>query len=304
MKSIHFFIISFSIFLFNACSIKEKTSVSLPELMQAEAIMYEHPDSALHLLQNMEIPNASQKLEHATWALLMTQAKYKMRINQSDSLINVAYDYFMKQKDAQRKALVLYSKGGICYSNKEIEEAQNFFLEANDYVEKTNDKQLGYLINAQLGSIYVFRSYKEYALKAFNKAHLYAVQSGNSTYIKSSLIYLGRAYSVQKKYEHAIECYEKAIEHAENSHDVKKFITASNELAGVYTEMKEYDKALYHVKQAISKNKIKSITGQINLVIGNIYSKIGQIDSAYYYLTPIVTTEKNPRTINAVCYLL
>ena len=72
-----------------ACSKKENDSVLLPELVQAEAIMYEHPDSALHILQGMQIPNASQKLEHATWALLMTQAKYKNYIKQSDSLADV-----------------------------------------------------------------------------------------------------------------------------------------------------------------------------------------------------------------------
>lgn len=99
----------------------------MPELVQAEAIMYEHPDSALHILQEMQIPATSQELEHATWALLMTQAKYKNYIKQSDSLVNIAYSYFMKREDMQRKALVLYSKGGILYENKNIEEAQKFF---------------------------------------------------------------------------------------------------------------------------------------------------------------------------------
>ena len=116
MKNIHFetiIAVSVIFLFFAACSSKEHSSVSLAELIQAETVMYEYPDSALHILQNMKMPDAAQKLEHATWALLMTQAKYKMYIEQNDSLANIAYNYFMKQEDAQRKALVLYLKGEI-----------------------------------------------------------------------------------------------------------------------------------------------------------------------------------------------
>ena len=136
-----------------ACSTKENGSVLLPELAQAEAIMYEHPDSALHILQGMQIPNASQKLEHATWALLITQAKYKTFMEQLDSLINIAYDYFMKQDGEERKALILYLKGGICHEKQDIENAQKFLLEAADYAEKTDNYRLCYLTNNHLGHI-------------------------------------------------------------------------------------------------------------------------------------------------------
>lgn len=290
--------------LLAACAKKESTSVSLPELIQAETIMYEHPDSALHILQRMQVPDASQKLEHATWALLMVQAKYKMFIKQNDSLVNIAYSYFMKREDAQRKALVLYLKGGILHENKEIEEAQKFFLEAVEYAEQTNDYQLCYLTNNQLGYIYVLRSYNEYALNVFNKAYQYALKSNNSEYVTSSLINLGRSNSVQYNFDIAIDCYKKAIEVAKKNHNVRKVIAASNELAGVYTETKDYKQALYYVRQAIKNNSIGAIKGQLDLTIGDIYSRTGQIDSAYYYLNQIVKFEKNPRTVNAACRIL
>ena len=73
------------------------SSALLPELVQAEEIMYESPDSALHILQTMPIPQPSDKLQYATWALFVTQAKYKLSINQSDSLLNVAILFQQKQ---------------------------------------------------------------------------------------------------------------------------------------------------------------------------------------------------------------
>lgn len=306
MRNVSFITIALtvSIFAFAACSEKEKGSISVPELAQAEAIMYEHPDSALKILQEMQTPAASQKLEYATWALLMTHAKYKMFIRQTDSLVNIAYSYFMKREDAQRKALVLYLKGGICQDNKDIEEAQRLFLEASGYAEKNDDYQLCYLINAQLGNIYVLRSYKEYALDAFSKAYQYALKSNNSEYIASSQMYLGRVYSIQLKFDLAIECYKNAIEVAKQNHSLRKIIASCNELAGVYTETKDYEQAMYYVKQAIKNNSIGAIKGQINLVIGDIYNRTGLIDSAYYYLDRVIAFEKNPRTVNSACRIL
>ncbi|WP_289226548.1 tetratricopeptide repeat protein [uncultured Bacteroides sp.] len=297
-------IISITFLFFTACSSKEQSSTSLPELIQAETIMYQHPDSALHILQNMEMPDATQKLEHATWALLMTQAKYKMYIKQNDSLANIAYKYFMEQEEAQRKALVLYLKGEIFYDNKNIEEAQNFLLKATTYAEKTDDYQLCHLIYAELGCIYARRSYKEYALEAFNKAYQYAIQSKNLKYIISSQIYLGRTYTILEKINLAIESYQAAINIAKENHNIKNVIAASNELAGVYLKIKDYKKALYHAKQAINNNSIVFFKGQTNLIIGEIYNQMGQIDSAYYFFNQATLFKTNTFTVNEVYHAL
>lgn len=84
------------------------TSELCTELQRAEALMYPHPDSALHILQTMDMPG--DELNRATWALFTTQAKYKLSINQSDTLIHIANEYFIKSNNSQRKALVLYYK--------------------------------------------------------------------------------------------------------------------------------------------------------------------------------------------------
>lgn len=112
--------------LSSACTSSKSDSVALlPELATAESIMYEHPDSALHILESMSMPNTADKFQQATWALLMTQVRYKNVIEQSDSLINIAYDYFINKEDAQRRAMVLYYRGAICYEQGEIEKGKN-----------------------------------------------------------------------------------------------------------------------------------------------------------------------------------
>ena len=72
--------------LFLAGCHRPTTSDPCTELQRAEALMYPHPDSALYILQTMDVPG--DELNRATWALFMTQAKYKLSINQSIRHIN------------------------------------------------------------------------------------------------------------------------------------------------------------------------------------------------------------------------
>ena len=77
----------------SACT-NRQTIELLPELSRAESLMYDYPDSALSLLENMNPPSPSDKLQNATWSLLLVQARDKNYVKHtSDSLINVAYNY-------------------------------------------------------------------------------------------------------------------------------------------------------------------------------------------------------------------
>ena len=159
--------------------------------------MYPAPDSALHILQGMTPP--ADELNRATWALLLTQAKYKCDVKQSDSLVNVAYDYFMKREDAQRKALALFLKGGIYEELNKPDAALNYYLEADKVSDKIEDYRLRHLINVRIAILYAHRRLHDYAVEYCEKANQYALLSGDTYYITHSYNNLGRVYSVQKK---------------------------------------------------------------------------------------------------------
>lgn len=278
--------------LLAACAKKESTSVSLPELIQAETIMYEHPDSALHILQRMQMPDASQKLEHATWALLTAQARYKRYIKQSDSLINIAYDYFMGQGNDQRKALVLYIKGGICNENQEIEEAQKYFLEAANYADKGDDHALAYMINLHLGDLYVYRKNNSYAMQAFEQAYQYSLKLDRK-FTANLLIRIARTYANQEKYDKAIEIYNKAINLAKELNESSLPIHCMHEIATIYTRTKDYKSALINIKEAIlsMKKEKRKVPEQFYLTLGDLYRHTGPADSAYHYLNKALKSD-------------
>lgn len=243
-------------------------------------MMYRYPDSALHILQGIQPDIPSENEQYATWALLMTQAQYKNQIEQSDSLINIAYSYFTKHDNAQRKALELYYKGILRHESHHAEDALSFYLEAATEIEKTNDYQLGFLINSEVGLMYLYRKLNDYAMEYFEKAHHNAELSDNQTYIAFSFIYIARAFSQKKQYNKAIEYYEKAIKIGQVNNYPTILASAMNETSFLFLKTGENKKALQYAKDCI---KIKK-TDQRIFSLGDTYRYLKMYDSAYFYL--------------------
>ena len=274
-----------------SCTRNGTNSIFQPKLAQAEAIMYAHPDSALHILQGMQPDSNSDNEQYATWALLMTQAQYKNNIEQSDSLINVAYTYFMNKDNAQRKAMALYYKGALCNETHNAEEALRYYLEAATEVEKTDDHQLGFLINSEVGLMYAYRKLTDYAMRYFEKAHYYAELSKNYEYIAYSFIYIARIHSKKGQENTAIEYYNKAIYIAKENNLTAPLAGAMNEIYLEYIRLGQNEKALYYVKEAVKIDNIDEII----FALGDTYRYLHQHDSASYYLS-LASKSSNIRT--------
>lgn len=273
-------IISIIISLISCTHNKNYPTAFQPELAKAEAMMYRYPDSALHILQGIQPDIPSENEQYATWALLMTQAQYKNQIEQSDSLINIAYSYFTKHDNAQRKALALYYKGILRHESHHAEDALSFYLEAATEIEKTNDYQLGFLINSEVGLMYLYRKLNDYAMEYFEKAHHNAELSDNQTYIAFSFIYIARAFSQKKQYNKAIEYYEKAIKIGQVNNYPTILASAMNETSFLFLKTGENKKAHQYAKDCI---KIKK-TDQRIFSLGDTYRYLKMYDSAYFYL--------------------
>ena len=265
----------------SACHPKGDATTSLSaNLIQAETVMYEFPDSALHILQDMQALPASSKLQNATWTLLMTQAKYKNDIKQSDSLINIAYDYFIKKDNAQRRAMVLYYKGALYEEEHNTEEAKKYFQKAAEEIKKTKDNHLAHLIHSEIGLIYIYRKLYDYAMEYFNKALHYAISSNNFHYIAYSYIYIARAYTLKGQDTKAIEYYKKAIKIGKENHLTVQLAGAMNEIRFLFIRIGDIEKALDYTLESIKINK----TEQNILSLGDTYRLLHQYDSAHYYL--------------------
>ena len=97
--------------LLTACTGKTDYNTTL---VQADSLMASRPDSALHMLQGISTKNLSTKADRAYHALLLTQARDKNYIRQTDdSLIQVAVRYYDTHEDAPLQARAYYYWGSL-----------------------------------------------------------------------------------------------------------------------------------------------------------------------------------------------
>ena len=268
------------------CSGNGKEKTPLPELVHAESVMFDHPDSALYILEDMPMPSARwDKENHALWCLLVTQAQYKQMMKiPSDSLVRIAYDYYKPTDNARRKAMSALYMGGLNYNLGNIEESIRFYLEAKTEMEKTNDYKLGYLVMSGLGRIYLYRNLIEYAFEACQSAYNYSVKDSNLRYQMVSLQYLARCYCLLNNLDKAEQVYEQSAELALELKNNDFYAVVQQELALVYIAQKRFYESL-EVVQTLQPSS------QTYLLRGQIYLCLSKTDSALYYLKKSLRTD-------------
>ena len=268
------------------CSGNGKEKTPLPELVHAESVMFDHPDSALYILEDMPMPSARwDKENHALWCLLVTQAQYKQMMKiPSDSLVRIAYDYYKPTDNARRKAMSALYMGGLNYNLGNIEESIRFYLEAKTEMEKTNDYKLGYLVMSGLGRIYLYRNLIEYAFEACQSAYNYSVKDSNLRYQMVSLQYLARCYCLLNNLDKAEQVYEQSAELALGLKNNDFYAVVQQELALVYIAQKRFYESL-EVVQTLQPSS------QTYLLRGQIYLCLSKTDSALYYLKKSLRTD-------------
>lgn len=270
------------------CSQNHKVTKQTPELAKAEEVMFDHPDSALHILESMPIPSARKDKEnHALWCLLTSQAKVKLIMKiPSDSLVKIAYDYYKSTDNARRKAMSALYMGDINYELGNIEEAMQYYLEGKTEVEKTEDYKTGYLIMSSLGKLYLYRRLNAYALEACTIAYDYAVKDSNKRYQMGALQYLARCYCILNELPKAIETYQKcsdiAVELGLNNKAY--YYDIQTEIALVYKNSSQFLQSLEILKSFPVKFQSSSL-------IGKNYFYLKQYDSAYFYLNKALLTD-------------
>lgn len=280
-----YILIAFTALLNIQCSGDGKEKTPLPELVHAESVMFDHPDSALHILEAMPMPSARRDKEnHALWCLLVTQAQYKQMMKiPSDSLVRIAYDYYKPTDNARRKAMSALYMGDINYELRNIEEAMQYYLEGKTEVEKTDDYKTGYLVMVSLCRLYLYRDFADYALEACRKAYDYAAKDSNKRYQLASLKFMARCYCISDSLSKAIDTYHKCSELTLELELENYYYDIQSEIALVYKNKGDIEKSLEIIKSF-------PIKYQPALLTGKNYYLLGQQDSAYIYLNEALKT--------------
>lgn len=262
-----------------ACS--SRTNIT-PLLSEAEEYMNEKPDSAYLLLKQVESPDLLPKDQNALWCLLYTQAMDKLALpHTSDSLIQVAVDYFENTSLMNRRTQAYYYCGVVYCDLNDVLQAQTYYLKAYEVGQKMNDHYLLGRLYANLGTLYTYQELYQPALEFEKKAIDQFYYLSDSASLSLTLRNIARIYACENKLDSAVYYYSKSLLHTRE--DPSLYIM--NELADVYGKKGEYIQAFSYARDAYLQMETTNDSCLISFTLGDLYMKTSKVDSAYHYLS-------------------
>ena len=263
------------------------------DFRKVENLMPQHPDSALMLLEQIENKENLSRKDKAHYSLLLTEAEDKTYVTHTtDSLISIAADYYEKTDDLGRKAKAWYYKGRINQDLGHPLKAQEYYLKALRDEEKIEDHALLGRIHNHIGMLYAYQKVYEKALpfqkKAVENFHLINDSTGQVFALRD----LGRTFLMLGLQDSSIICNQKAIAL------MRKRIIPSvyTELAGFYIDRQRLEEAHGLLRTSLQNVAKPQAKYPVYLVLGELYKKSGQIDSARFYLQACINSAPLPET--------
>lgn len=165
-------------------------------LSSAESLMNEHPDSALTLLENIEKNFLSKEEDKARYALLLTQARNKCYICETDdSLINVAVRYYNKHSSKGFFLKSCFYKAEILFNKQEYNLAVIMAMKAYELAKETDDFYWIAKSDELLSNIFSKTYNNQEALKYSAEAALYYKKAGKMRNHRYALCDLAVTYA-------------------------------------------------------------------------------------------------------------
>ena len=255
-----------------------------PILEQAEKVMSEHPDSALFLLEQVAAPEKMPERDYATWCLLITEARDKNYIEHtSDSLINVAIQYFEKKKDINRLSEAYYCQGRDLSELSVSEEALTAYLKAKELVRETSDRDLEARINNHLGTLYwENRKFKE-SLVCYQKSYRNYKICRDTIGIINTMQNIGECMRESGQLDSAYHYLDGALKLARQGGITSYTAYLLSSLGNIYTEKKLYEKALAYKKASLNYSEKRNTIYSCYYSIGKLYGNLHKLDSALLF---------------------
>lgn len=205
MRSI-FLPIIIAISLLVGCNKSAPESVEALDL--AEAVMEEHPDSALAILSALNTATLCNDADRALYALLYTQAQDKNYINDTvDIIITRAVDFYRNSDDSYRAMLAHYYKGRIHENANDYDEALYQLIRCYKLAEELQNHLWIGRVSRAISDIYTITFNDQEAIKFAKIAHDAMSKTGNPKYIRETLFDYIRILHNAREYDSAMVLY-------------------------------------------------------------------------------------------------
>ena len=182
-------------------------------LESISTLMEEHPDSALHLLEELPAHRFRRSRLRADRGLLYTMALDKNYIDSdNDSLIRYTYDYYRRHKATDSvRHLVHYYYGRIYHNGRQYTAAAVEYLEALRLLDTIQSPYRAGLLFSRLGEMYRDQYNFESALGYFYRAHAAYERAKNLSAVSYAMASIGDVLSSLHKYNEAESWYNRSL---------------------------------------------------------------------------------------------
>lgn len=275
------------LFLFIGCG----SSRNYDELFdRASRLIDENPDTALVILNTVDIGTLQSDSNKARYAFLKTQAIDKSyRKHGSDSLIRIAVDYYSIKGTPAEKANAYYMLGRVYSELDSIKPVIHAFLKALDNVDE-NDYLLKGLIYYNIGHQYYLQEDVVRAREMIERSIVSFNKSGDKKREASATALLARNYFKEHKWSKAIEIYHKALKIYGELNSVNDIMDTAAAITSIYYQcLGEPERALEELNTIYDKYNGGRIPLSHYPLVSHIYYNAEDIDKAVYYLEEYMT---------------
>lgn len=268
-------------------------------LAKADALMYESPDSALRLLESIPHPERLQGKEQADYALLLSLARYRCYVPvSSDSLIQIAVQYYKDKDDADKKGMAYYTLGSIleeCDTDKSA--AVQAYKDAERQVREMKNLDVASRIYSHLGFLNQSSGNYEEAKQYYRQAIAINKKNGNNHSLASNYLNLFRIHYLAAEKD-SVAAYTEQLRQIESTLTDSALRSKIHQNIGVYYMYEEdYAKAEQYLTHALQLASDKA-SPKIWLSLAYVYQysqRQDKADSLYASLAlyPDVTIRAN-----------
>ena len=291
--------------LLAACT--EKTDYNTL-LVRADSLMNLHPDSALHMLESISTDSLSTKADRAYHALLLTQARDKNYMVQTDdSLIQVAVRYYDTHENAPLQARAYYCWGSLYRDRNDYSQAIDKYTIALSHINgRSENAELKASLYSNLGYLYYTQGLSTEADSIYQRAELLAKSQKDTASLCYTLSQRGMISLEQGKtyYPKAEQQMQQALSIGKAFSDSTILVPIYHSLSMLYSLMPKPGQALLYARLNYSGLKDTQHCYRTFLLLGNAYFINGQYDSAGIFLQKILKAERYYDTKADACMRL
>jgi tetratricopeptide (TPR) repeat protein len=244
----------------------------------------EQVDSGLRLIDSIFYPEKSfDKENYMRYLVTRVRLRYKgLRDIKADTAVFAAWRYYKKETGMSRDIALAAFYSGCVYREQGLSgKAMHAYSEAMDQALKTNDNNLKGLVKNNIGGILLNENLYQQALKEYRQAAgFYAAFPNNKI---QSLSAIGKCYLLMNEVDSGISVFRQGLSLAIKTKSKPNQSLLMQNLSIAYSEKEDYAQSFSYLKKSFALNADSTSIPCYLLNFGDIYARMGDMDSAHYY---------------------